>query len=1630
MSADMPPPGASRATSAPLPPPKKNTKRKGRKQRKKAKAASDESGGCVDVAIKMEAQPGPAASSSRRIRLAKLRAKERHVRTNVAVPREQQTQNESLPRQSSSWEQDLDRNAPLNPLRATPENEVEVKTTNVIVVELVSMKEAPLDARSSDLPVDDGTERSTSKTPSPAASLPQTLLRVLCIAFVIIGLSITWMLTVYQHRDDLIALDCERLGYFGWIRPVEIAYCLCYIGASNLLRPQQKVGEVLSKKSSIKNRKFFARLTMFVMCAVSINSALIGYPQGLCTHTCTCGMCRSRQNSSTQVPSGLVDSADRNTKNVPANATASSSTIPTFATCSDIEAASDRSGHSDTKLSTCSSHSDSVIFPRICTVAPPMFSKAVSPENTSRSREPDKWLSSLNSLIGLSGQMFGVQESNILPVDRTCERREIPVCPKEEGKATETAATEVFFPTICDFAYKFCDRNGTGRSACPTATCCSMCNLMDSLNACKDGAHAQRFHLKTRLSNFASGGTFDTDLLAVNGDKGLVDEIAVPLAWAADSLLDLLNDDSGVFDWVSCVRKCETNLTASATWYGRPPVCLSNEHRSWVPESNTLNHLTPSDSHFASTGTDCQCDGAAQEWSLTVLISHGCAIFGVVVLCALQVWVAIIQNDERWVGFSKCCSALGQTKASILASIFSTLILGCLALELFYIASASSGASCLNPGVPMTVVNHFEFESANKYYMLCWVSVNLVKLSVVMVAILLPNGPKILMVKTKTAMNRRVKASAADRRTKDGRNELQKAFTRNRNHHPFIAAVRRFAKAVSGGKAKYDNAFSLSRGKHYAFARLVSEITEVLNQTIQFYYFADERTYSWIMSLSIVLMLNGLCLPMPFLWAKVRPSQYWNSRLVMAGLDSAFDIAYLLIALMSSDKKSFGDPEHWWVAILGVIVPVISIARRRSLFTRNCVAVRDTSRRISMSLIRRASAVNRDIQRGNSNVTADFAPLKEGHHAPRTEQYTCVQFFLSVLIAVYCILSGGIFARMATQGHSECRELLGEALWAGAKPKYVIVGGRGSCNLLAIESLSSVATKEKTVITRLPSALSRLARLESLVLSGHYVESDGASARVFDGQTLPKLTRLEFGDSSPISHALDLSGAGFMLGTFPPYVFQFMTALESLQLSDTNITCFPPREVLSRLERLRALNLSGSRISYLPPSVLFQDKTLTLDVSGTPVSLSLSWRGHDLGSVATAYGDAKGQFDWGRMARVLPKLTKLDISNNALQDAGKWLDLNALRHLLHLNVSHNPKLTPARPAEFSWWKTLSHHPTMEFNASFVGLSNVGLGPDHMRLWKKGTLKDEVNANDAGGELTCRELEWIHRTTRGRNEVSLDLSQNTKFNLFLTWLVDLTPSNELKVNPFEMRNKMVCYCPAGDGCLFVDKAVSYLLMMILRTSSSVAADSVFQPGLRTTFDHIMKAVAQTSSIMTVHITQNKFGGTIPSEICQSSGLQVLNLARNQLVGSIPDSIGNLSSLKQLFIYMNNLTGSIPSSITKLTQLGILDLARNELTGSIPSNIGMLTKLKSLSLTGNNLVGSIPSSIGEMANLQVLALHMNKLSGSIPESITKLTKLVQFSIFGNSDLTGVFPPRVGNLCWNSDPNLPLWSTSYCT
>ena len=387
---------------------------------------------------------------------------------------------------------------------------------------------------------------------------------------------------------------------------------------------------------------------------------------------------------------------------------------------------------------------------------------------------------------------------------------------------------------------------------------------------------------------------------------------------------------------------------------------------------------------------------------------------------------------------------------------------------------------------------------------------------------------------------------------------------------------------------------------------------------------------------------------------------------------------------------------------------------------------------------------------------------------------------------------------------------------------------RAGCNFQEIRTImahADTATGKIPPIVRFPPALSQLAALESLVVSGHNIASDGVPAQVLDGRALPELTRLEFGEDDPVKRHLDLRKSGAYLDAFPRHMLEFMTELETLRLDGTNISCFPPRADFSRLKRLRELNLSGTSIEYLPPSVLFDHpQTVALDLSETPVSHTLDWSDHGL-------GDSAQRFRWDRLTETLPLLSSLNISDNGFDDISA-IDLSALPRLRVFDVSHNPDLTPRTSSRFSWWKNLSEHPTLNSSHSrFIGLTNVGLGPQHVKL------RNDSTTHSRG--LTCRQLQWLSgifpaKSTQtagvvprdGWSEASLystlDISENGNFGLFVQW-------SELE------RKNMLCICESGPQCVYVDRAIYFLLSQILPGVKSLMMGQVLQDNLSLLLD---------------------------------------------------------------------------------------------------------------------------------------------------------------------------------------------------
>lgn len=173
-----------------------------------------------------------------------------------------------------------------------------------------------------------------------------------------------------------------------------------------------------------------------------------------------------------------------------------------------------------------------------------------------------------------------------------------------------------------------------------------------------------------------------------------------------------------------------------------------------------------------------------------------------------------------------------------------------------------------------------------------------------------------------------------------------------------------------------------------------------------------------------------------------------------------------------------------------------------------------------------------------------------------------------------------------------------------------------------------------------------------------------------------------------------------------------------------------------------------------------------------------------------------------------------------------------------------------------------------------------------------------------------------------------------------------------------------------------------------------------------------SIANLSNTMQKHhLAQNKFHGSISSDIWKLSNLAILSLRGNFLSGSIPPKIGNLYKLGALDLSQNNISGEIPPTLGNLTGLSMLYLFQNSLQGSIPTSLGNLQNIASLVLSFNQLNGTIPIEVISLSSLtSYLGLSYNFLSGPIPSGVGKLTNLVLLDLSVNK-LTGDIPTTLG-------------------
>ena len=303
----------------------------------------------------------------------------------------------------------------------------------------------------------------------------------------------------------------------------------------------------------------------------------------------------------------------------------------------------------------------------------------------------------------------------------------------------------------------------------------------------------------------------------------------------------------------------------------------------------------------------CACSGLVKS----VVIWQGIAGACSVAFVTLQNWVALQRDDEglmviEALASTTCCRCcrddVGRAEKSEFYRCFSAkeqfltaavciFLIICLVQQLDVIVSASPGISCFSrENYRLLTVDVRGVGNANlmKSWLLLHISMVYIIFEVFFMSVIK------WLLRRDLALAEAKEGVISDSDESIVNTPARPAPVRPENQH----ACRRLAlwKCSETSRrcfdlktdlgAAFDDMFSFERGRWYIYLVLVLEIFEVVNQASQLISFSHERPYQWIVTLSALLVLNGLCAPAPFLLGRCMSSCEKETRLLLAGTDA------------------------------------------------------------------------------------------------------------------------------------------------------------------------------------------------------------------------------------------------------------------------------------------------------------------------------------------------------------------------------------------------------------------------------------------------------------------------------------------------------------------------------------------------------------------------------------------------------------------------------------------------------------------------------------------------------------------------------------------------------------------------
>lgn len=821
---------------------------------------------------------------------------------------------------------------------------------------------------------------------------------------------------------------------------------------------------------------------------------------------------------------------------------------------------------------------------------------------------------------------------------------------------------------------------------------------------------------------------------------------------------------------------------------------------------------------------------------------------------------------------------------------------------------------------------------------------------------------------------------------------------------------------------RYQNDFTYETGVYYLEIQLAAECVEVANQIYQLYVFSQVRDVVYLQVVCVLLLLNAVSMMQPVVFRRCLHAERTAKNLLVLS-DTFLDVSYLTLALAFLSTCQFKNSP--FLSTTSIIFPaVFAVDKLRDVveYTRNQVSehmIRVALRRTeTLAAIIAAPDTEKTAPSKKSHLRTISARITQTFSRKRAD--SVIEFSKRVpqniqqLHMVFSILASFTtmafviaFSVAATEGDHLCTKALGPSLWHGSYPKIVVgKGGVGTCSL---EKIRQIKCDDSTVqVMKLPESIVSLINLEIFICRNQSIAANGIPWRFLDGVTLPRLKEFDvFGN--PCNIKLDLAGHTIHGGSILPYVYKFMNEIETLELSNTSMTCLPPiEELLSYLPSLHEVNISNNKeLHWISPKYIL-NSPLQMSVASTVAGL------HWAHQVPLGTNE---QYLWERIAFHFPFITTLDLSNNAISCIPTSIFVQFQR-LEELNFGYNQYefgmedctaydyKTGTRILEISngtksFWTPFLHPLSSKQLTSLHFEDNVISSIDAMMVCSAPSSK---YCDDLTKEFSCNDL--IHLSRIKYLNVERNFLSYEKNPLTYEWRDDFP--EQVNKDSELYRNVPVClnYSTGRTVNMGLEltrknrlSIYNFVKVIVKALAISAVALNLHKTGKLMELDYPIRDETYEPCLL-----NNSYCNAVPYKTCLQktySDVEISLLSLQQ-----PEILMN-HALIVLLMETCHLTGWLPENIEEVwPHLNSLALIYTDITGAIPPSMGQLKQLKRLEISGGACIeGNIPKELGSSPVLQELVLRdLPGLVGSIPEELSALTHLYRFDFSFNP---GVYP-----------------------